>query len=227
MRVSKTDPAPMSLDPVEVEAALRALAQRCLSGGFAIGVRSLDPFYPTGEPMGRGRRAATFRGGRACAQAALEALGGPPGPVERDLCGAPLWPAGFAGSISHTDRVAAAIVARSPPTGGVGLDLDTAEPVREARAIEIICRPDELPPGADALWAKRHFVIKEAVYKLYWPVARTLLGFDDVRVTLDDTRETFTAALVNPEKPDFAGTRVMHGRVTQCAGLFVAVAALP
>src|SRR5688572_21941564 len=62
------------------------------------------------EPWGKKRR-RDFILGRNCARKALAALGHGNAVIERRGNGAPLWPDGIVGSITHTSGYAAALVA--------------------------------------------------------------------------------------------------------------------
>lgn len=142
------------------------------------------------------RRVAEFAAGRAAARRALAALGVASAPLtwmhgDRDVA----WPAGFVGSISHTQGLAAAVVARSgldawgAPLAGVGLDVEGAEPLGD-ELVPRICLPGELaslaghaaPPAG---WPKVLFAVKEAAYKAWYPQARVALDFSDMQVTVD------------------------------------------
>ena len=77
------------------------------------------------------KRRREFALGRACARAALAQLGIHDAVIGRGPDAAPLWPAGIAGSITHTDGYACAVVSRerraigvdAERIGGVGDDL--------------------------------------------------------------------------------------------------------
>lgn len=69
-------------------------------------------------------RAREFLAGRVAAQRALAALGAQDCRVAR-LAKAPVWPAGFVGSISHCDGLAVAICARSQHYLALGIDIQT------------------------------------------------------------------------------------------------------
>jgi 4'-phosphopantetheinyl transferase EntD len=148
----------------------------------------------------------------------------------RDACGAPVWPRGFVGSITHTGDIAAAVVSRSPPVRGLGLDVENDEPLEDAGMVAMVCRPEELLPGRHASHpsnrerAKLLFVVKEAVYKLYRPLNGAFLDFHDVRVILDESNGAFRAELVEPRLPPVAGRRMMDGSFARIEGLFVALA---
>jgi 4'-phosphopantetheinyl transferase EntD len=74
-------------------------------------------------PWGQKRR-RDFTLGRSCARAALSKLGHDSVAIGRDKNGAPLWPEGVVGSITHTTGYAAALVARLGQFSGVGVDME-------------------------------------------------------------------------------------------------------
>lgn len=70
------------------------------------------------------KRRRDFALGRSCARAALSRLELDCAAIGRDKNGAPLWPEGVAGSITHTTGYAAALVARLGRFSGVGVDAE-------------------------------------------------------------------------------------------------------
>ena len=70
------------------------------------------------------KRRRDFALGRSCARAALSKLGEDRVAIGRDKNGAPLWPEGVTGSITHTSGYAAALVARLGQFSGVGVDAE-------------------------------------------------------------------------------------------------------
>ena len=69
------------------------------------------------------RRITSFLAGRLCATRALEAAGCRPcTSVATQPDGAPEWPRGYVGSITHTDHFAAAVIASRTDRRGVGID---------------------------------------------------------------------------------------------------------
>src|SRR6185503_18375584 len=82
------------------------------------------------------KRQAQFRAGRYCAMLAIQALhGGSPMLVGRDANGAPLWPEGVVGSITHTDDVAAAAVASAADVLSLGIDTERIMSESQAREL--------------------------------------------------------------------------------------------
>ena len=70
------------------------------------------------------KRRRDFALGRACAHQALAALGRDTVVLKRSENGAPLWPSGTVGSITHTAGYAAALVADADRIRGVGVDAE-------------------------------------------------------------------------------------------------------
>lgn len=177
-------------------------------------------------------RVATFRAGRGCARAALKELGSRVVAIPVAASGAPIWPGGFVGSIAHTNQIAAAVVARRKQVKGLGLDIETGEPLDDATMLNIVCRPEEILPGLDASAAenlrrgKLIFAVKEAVYKLYWPLAGAFLEFHDLAVSLDETAGSFRARIANSQRPAVDGGRIVTGVFAETEGLAVALTSL-
>jgi enterobactin synthetase component D len=124
------------------------------------------------------RRRAEFIAGRTCARAALAAAGGDPahdlpiGPLR-----APQWPAGFVGSITHAAGFAAAAVAPSSRSRGLGIDLErTLSPTDVERLAATLAHPGEL--ALASLTAL--FAAKEALFKALAPHVGRYFDFLDV-----------------------------------------------
>jgi 4'-phosphopantetheinyl transferase EntD len=148
------------------------------------------------------KRRREFTTARACARAALAQLGLPPAPILPGLRGAPGWPPGVVGSITHCAGYRACAVARDREVVTIGLD---AEP------------HDQLPSGVldavsdggerarlaalaaarpDVCWDRMLFSAKESVYKAWFPLTRRWLGFEEASVDIDPVTGTFTARLL-------------------------------
>ncbi len=210
--------------------ALRRLGRELIEAPFEVRLHAFDgspepAHFPAEAALIAGAsllRRSAFLAGRACAREALAALGVAPSPLLREESGAPIWPAGIVGSISHAGGVAGAIVARAPTIIGVGLDIDTAEPIPEAATARLVGRPDELSDGIDLGRAKRLFVAKEAVYKLHFPIQRKFLEFHDVRVDLDAETGDFVAEILDPHHAEIAAARY-RGKLVESEGMLLAL----
>nr|WP_245876911.1 4'-phosphopantetheinyl transferase superfamily protein [Streptomyces uncialis] len=134
------------------------------------------------------KRRREFTTGRYCARQALTALGVTPGPLPRGERGAPVWPAGVVGSLTHCDGYRAAAVAHRSEVTSLGVD---AEP--HARLPDDVLGGVTLPAERDALavlerrhprlhWDRLLFSAKESVYKTWFPLTGAWLGFEEAEV---------------------------------------------
>ena len=148
------------------------------------------------------KRRSEFATARACARAALAKLGVPAVPIVPGLRGAPQWPPGVVGSITHCAGYRASAVARDLDVVTIGVD---AEPHGELPpgVLEAVASRSEQGKLAalaaampDVCWDRMLFSAKESVYKAWFPLTRRWLGFEDASVTIDPVNQTFTARLL-------------------------------
>lgn len=143
-------------------------------------------------------RRREFAAGRACAHAALHAIGCDTGPVGMGTRRQPLWPAGTVGSISHAGSLAGAVVARTDDARGLGFDVEVLDPPLGPDVAAMVAAPAELGEAADGnpldpYRSKIAFSAKECVYKCLFPLWRRHLEFTDVTLDLDLPGGRFTA----------------------------------
>jgi 4'-phosphopantetheinyl transferase EntD len=166
---------------------------------------------------------------RCCAREALRRIGVPAVPILPDGDGAPLWPAGVVGSMTHCAGYRAAAVARTGDVRGVGID---AEPhaALPSEVLYLVLRDEERARQrmlADAdrglHWDRIVFCAKEAVYKAWFPLTRRWLDFADVSTTvrLDGTFDARVG--VRGPRGDDPGMNGFSGRWLVDRGLVVAV----
>jgi hypothetical protein len=128
------------------------------------------------------KRVDEFSAGRCCARRALAALGRQPVALPMGRWHEPVWPLGFAGSITHDGRFAAALA--YPSAGGrarISLDLvDFTEPAAFAEIADAIRHPAE-PAPSDARSIARLFSAKEAAIKIVSPAIADFIDFQDIR----------------------------------------------
>lgn len=142
------------------------------------------------------RRRAEFAAARACAHEALRRLGRPVVPIGRGERGAPLWPDGVVGALTHCEGLRAAAVAEAAAVRSVGVDVEPHAPLPrgvlgavslddEARWVEAA-----LGEGAGVRYDTLLFTAKEATYKAWFPLTHRWLGFEDarIRITTDPVR---------------------------------------
>jgi 4'-phosphopantetheinyl transferase EntD len=172
------------------------------------------------------KRAREFAHGRACARQALAELGYPGCPIPVGDHRAPEWPPDIVGSISHSGDQAAAVAARKSEYQGLGVDLETREPL-EPSLLNMICRPGELDQlknaKNDPTLAKVIFSAKESLFKCVWPTLRRFIDFQDIELQLDIERKRFRAAAHSKELPAQVIGNVC-GRWTETGGLIVSAA---
>ncbi len=141
------------------------------------------------------RRLLSFAAGRLCAEAALLAAGGELEAIGRDAAGAPIWPDGWVGSISHDERYAVARVHRRATLAGVGVDVEKTVEGEAFDALVATCLTAaerrrvaaSAHPGRAATIA---FSAKEAYYKAVHPQVRRFVDFLEVEVEIDDEART-------------------------------------
>lgn len=129
-RTTPTDdpPAPPTIGCVLIERLLPS-AERAAEA-FADDV---DPsLYPEETEHVRSAvptRRREFATVRRCAREALASLGVPPVPLLPGRCGAPRWPGGVVGSMTHCDGYRAAAVAPVGTVAGLGIDAEPHAPL--------------------------------------------------------------------------------------------------
>lgn len=112
-----------------VEEQLAAWLRETFGGFVGIAVARADRMYPLlpGEEAAIAnaveRRRIEFSTGRWCARQALSHSDVTPQPILVGPRGAPLWPEGTCGSITHTGGLCAAVAALTTEVEGLGIDI--------------------------------------------------------------------------------------------------------
>jgi 4'-phosphopantetheinyl transferase EntD len=151
-----------------------------------------------------GKRRREFTTARLCARAALAQIGHPPVPLLPGLRGAPHWPDGVVGSMTHCAGYRAAAVARADQVIAIGLDAEPNEPLPDGVLASIATTEEQeqlaVMPGRRLAvnWDRLLFSAKESVYKAWFPLTRQWLSFDEVVVRFEPTTCSFTARLLVP-----------------------------
>lgn len=147
------------------------------------------------------KRRNEFTTARACARAALDALGLPAQPIPNGERGEPLWPVGVVGSITHCKGYRACAVAHQSAVATLGIDAELNAPLPDG-VLEAIAHPQELEQvgglrraSPDVCWDRLLFSAKESVYKAWFPLAGRWLGFEDALVDISAEGE-FSAKLL-------------------------------
>lgn len=164
------------------------------------------------------RRRREFLCGRACAHAALRAIGLDHGPIAVGAGRQPVWPVGAVGSISHAGDWAGAVVARSEDAWGLGFDIEALDPPMTPDVERLVLTAAEraVPWPEDhplaAYRSKIAYSVKETVYKAVFPRTGRRLSFEDVEVEVDAEASTARARLEDLAVPP-VGVVVAHGYV--------------
>ena len=179
------------------------------------------------------KRRREFATVRHCARQALGRLGLPPAPLLPGERGAPQWPAGVVGSMTHCAGYRAAAVARATTLWTLGIDAEPHDAlpagvlplVSLAAERELLARLAAERPGV--CWDRLLFCAKEAVYKAWFPLARRWLDFEQAAITL--TADGRVSARLLIDGPVVAGAPVtgFTGRWLVERGLAVVAVAMP
>ncbi len=163
--------------------------------------------YPQEEALLRravASRRIEFGTARWCAREALAKLGLPPAPILPGLRGAPNWPTGVAGSMTHCAGYRAAAVAHSRDIAAIGIDAEPRGPLPDGVRDVIASQEEQLAltelaaAAPEAAWDKLLFSAKEATYKAWFPLTQRWLGFKDASISINPADGTFTARLLVP-----------------------------
>lgn len=130
------------------------------------------------------KRRSEFLAGRLCAASALQQLAGSASFPARGADDAPCWPAGIAGSITHSHGWAAALVGRQAAWRSLGLDaenlLDSARAERLAGEILVadeLQRFYALAADQRGRYLTLCFSLKESLFKALYPLVQRRFYF--------------------------------------------------
>lgn len=180
------------------------------------------------------KRRNEFATVRGCARAALARLGMPPAPILPGLRGAPAWPPGVVGSMTHCAGYRASVVARDHDIVSIGIDAEPHDGLPDG-VLGVVSSAEERARLAvlaastpEVSWDRMLFCAKEAVYKAWFPLTQRWLGFDEASVTFDPADQTFSARLL-VEGPVVNGAilTVFHGRWLVGNGLILTAIVIP
>lgn len=173
-------------------------------------------------------RVAEFVTGRWCARQALAAAGVPGVDLPAGDSGAPRWPAGTVGSITHCRGYRAAAVARSHRWAAIGVDAEPALPLPGGVWETITSAAERRHVSALHKWCdlpldRLVFSAKESLYKAWSTRTATWLDFADVELRLA-ADGTFTARL---HRLDRRFPRTITGRWAATPHLLATAVLLP
>jgi phosphopantetheine--protein transferase-like protein len=138
------------------------------------------------------KRQRDFALGRLCAHAALAQLGFADTAIAQGGNGAPVWPEGIAGSITHTKGYAAALAGRTDMYLGIGVDAEWIGGVTENLYSRLFTATERAHLAMRNMAGRRRdatllFSAKEAVYKAWNVLAGgERISFQEIDITLND-----------------------------------------
>ncbi|MBF0695871.1 4'-phosphopantetheinyl transferase family protein [Actinomyces bowdenii] len=178
------------------------------------------------------KRFQEFQTVRALARRGLAELGRVRPPMVPGERGEPIWPQGIIGSITHCDGYRAVMVSTSCQLRSIGIDAEPNCPLSTG-VFHRISSPeerDEIRLLAEAIpqvcGDRLLFSAKESIYKMWFPVARNMLWFDQacVRLLPDGS---FDATLLVPAARSPGIPRRVIGRWDLSEGILRTMVDLP
>ncbi|PXX63875.1 4'-phosphopantetheinyl transferase EntD [Nocardia tenerifensis] len=162
------------------------------------------------------KRRRDFIGARHCARLALAELGEAPVAIGKGERGAPIWPRGIVGSMTHCDGYRAAALGHKLRFRSIGVDAEPHAALPEGVLDSVSLAPERewLNTTYTGLHLDRLlFCAKEATYKAWFPLTARWLGFEDAHITFeiqdsteDSGRGTFHSELLIPGQITDGGT---------------------
>ena len=179
-------------------------------------------------------RRREFSTARSCARRALEPWGFSGQAIPMMSSGAPRWPPGIVGSITHCDGFRACAVGRDSDLAAIGIDAEPNEPLpdgllRDIAGFEERDQVTKLARRAPRVhWDRLLFCMKEAAYKAWFPLTGRRLGFDDAVVAVDPGSRVFTVRASAPDQSfDGVGLASLSGRWLVRDGFLLTALAVP
>lgn len=150
------------------------------------GERQICQFYEN-------ERLRQFCSGRHLARQAIQALGGSIAPILRMENGAPLWPDGYTGSLSHSGELVGAIAGHRKDWSGMGLDVERLGRVHQDLWPILFtpgerCYLENKNGPSQRFLATAFFSVKEAFLKLPSPKSKQVQDYQDIEVIHQNQR---------------------------------------
>ncbi|MFC3574053.1 4'-phosphopantetheinyl transferase [Streptomyces yaanensis] len=185
------------------------------------------------------KRRREFTAVRGCARRAMEKLGVPPGPVLPGERGAPRWPDGLVGSMTHCQDYCAAALVPAADVASLGIDAEPHDRLPDG-VLDTVALPTEqtrlreLARSHPSIhWDRLLFSAKESVYKAWFPLTGKWLDFLEADIEIHPGTALvlsggFRARLLVPG-PLVDGRRVeaFDGRWTVQQGLAATAVVVP
>jgi enterobactin synthetase component D len=211
-----------------------ALTQACrfaLAGYDDALFARLDIVFPPALARALPKRRAEYLAGRHAAGAALQRLGSPVLQVGSGADGAPCWPAGVVGSITHSGDLAACSVAAASVLRALGIDAEhfpspavagEVAPTIVGDVEQRLLRALPLPLAQGLTLA---FSAKESLYKALYPQVGRFFDFSAAElIAVDLERQAFVLRLAEDWARAWpAGSRIEGGFEPIAGGLMTRI----
>jgi phosphopantetheine--protein transferase-like protein len=156
------------------------------------------------SPKAGDRRRREFIAGRTLARRLLGAHGIQGHALIQTSAGAPLWPNGVAGSISHCRDLAFVAVASIDDVGAVGVDIENVARFHDGLAAHILTAGERARLPHDGAARRRQmaicFAAKEAFYKCQFALFGAKLTFQDAEVVIRAREQTLSILMTDAER---------------------------
>ncbi|MGH8434069.1 MAG: 4'-phosphopantetheinyl transferase family protein [Pseudomonas sp.] len=209
---------------------------RLISTQFDPALLHMEDFSRSQIPLTKGvaKRQAEFLAGRLCAREALQRLIGSSAVPAVGVDRAPQWPAGVAGSITHSQGWAAAIVARSEDWRGLGLDVETLmSDVRAERLLgEILTSAEQqrirgLAPEQLGFVVTLSFSLKESLFKALYPLVQQRFYFEHAELLEWSDSGHARLRLLKDLSPEWSYGRELDGQFSLFDGRLLSLIGVP
>lgn len=168
------------------------------------------------------KRKREFRAGRNCAHCLMKAAGIQCDALLKGKQREPKWPAGWVGSISHTQGLCVVAIAPMNRFKSIGLDVEQASPLGDDVRNMICSAPEQDRLSRLAFTAGQEFAskpmdkvifsAKESIHKTYFPLNYHTLDFLDALVDIDVANSSFEATIINPEPSPRVPIKMLQGK---------------
>jgi len=174
------------------------------------------------------KRLHEYAAGRSAARRAIQMLGRPPCAIPRGNNRAPIWPHGLKGSISHSSKLAAAVVSESLYYQSLGIDVEysdrlTPELWKSVLTKREIANLEKLAPTIAIQTATLIFSAKEAFFKSQPAEIQSGHAADpqNIEIFIDETSRTFSC------KTEVSGSHIPKGIFVHNQGHWITLAYIP
>lgn len=176
-------------------------------------------------PTAVSSRRRAFAAGRTAAHRALAGLGVDTGAIGIGSGGAPVWPEGIVGSITHSAGWALAVAGFATDFAGIGVDMEGNRPF--PGLVEQVATPAEREWLADQpeSSAIALFAAKESIYKAFYPRINEFFGFNDVELVSGG--EGFVGSFTRTIDPAYPPGRPIEVDYQWYGSIVVALTTLP